>query len=152
MNTEKLLAAVKYFEKEPLRFNMRDWIQRLNPNPDPHTPPCHTAACIAGSLIILEAKAQNMGVVDYIYANRTNRDGAGWYEKKAAEILEIDENQARRLFYTEQWPINYKQDYDHFDDDFCFCQHPHLISYIKRQMVRVLQQRVATFIATNGNS
>jgi len=108
------------------------------------TPPCGTVACLAGSAMVLEAK--RLGLETWHQVCRPDEN----YEQFGMRYFNLDKDQIEALFYATQWPIHYGTLYEHFASDFFHCRHPHVVRYIKKQMVHILELRIEFFIRTNG--
>lgn len=87
-------------------LGMGDWGQKTA---------CGTTACIAGWTMILTGRASWQGTstrqkLMAVYENNTTPTISA-VEINAAELLELDDDQSRDLFYASQWPT------DIYDDD-----------------------------------
>ena len=102
MNIELLQRVRDHILEDPRRLNMHEWIinvSKKHANTWNHRyPPCGTIACIAGWTILLAYPEKKQ---EYI----SNP------EQVAANILQIDDRQARELFYIGQWPVDYQKRY-----------------------------------------
>lgn len=68
----------------------------------------------------------------------------------ARKILDIDYNQSNKLYFTCEWPEPFQRLYHDLEIDFYYCKHPHVIPWIKKEMVRVLSARIEHFILEEG--
>lgn len=139
MNIELLRESVKYFEQEPLRLDMNSWIKYAS-SFYPKNPICGTVACLAGSVMIIQARKLGLEVWHQI-----TLPGEG-YEETGARLLEISREAAKKLFYVCDWSEPYCTIYSGLAYDFAECCHPHVFAYIKRKMVEILHMRVEAFI------
>lgn len=148
MNTQKILNAVKYFEEEPLRLNMGNWIRHI-PKGQTGAPPCGTVACLAGSAIIAEAKSQGISISALIEQSGSEFELP---EKDLAmQIFGIDAVQAKLLFYTQDWPDVYNHQYSLLEKMlYDFPENINVIKLVKKYMVRILKSRVNCFIYSDG--
>lgn len=157
MNAQKLLEVVNFFEQEPLRLDMASYKNSNLPR-TAHEPPCGTTACLAGAAVTLEAYRLNVSIMTLIspdilpksfegHNGSWNKGWRGWPDA-ANTIFEISVAQEEKLYYHSQWPEPYSTDYMRFERDFYNYEHPHILAYIKKQMVRVLRDRVQNFIET----
>jgi hypothetical protein len=153
MDTQRLKNAVRYFEDEPLRLDMDDWV-RVSNNPDMHDPPCGTVACMAGSAIVLQAKERGVEIMslyqDIKYGQPVHDDlhSRQSLHDFGKEFYDLTEEQAKVLFYTGRWPQPYQRLYLQLSRDFSRCNHPHVLKHIKKAMVYVLEERVHLLINT----
>lgn len=160
MNADNLRKAVKFFEEEPLRLHMGDWLQETN---QPYcefkgfrAPPCGTVACLAGSAAILMAKElypDSKGTLTWLQrcnVHELTRSNGGW-EATGVKYFELgDKGIGGRLFYLSRWPYNFSEAYHHAACEFNYCEDPAQALRLKAEMVRVLKERVEFFIETNG--
>jgi len=142
MNVKNLHRAIQYFEQEPLRLDMGEWL-RYKPagNRNSYDPPCGTVACLAGSAAILTAKDKGIErPFDLL------NDGSTFTEIAAA-FFDLPADVCDKLFLVGRWPEPYYALYSKFTEDFFNGRYsPELAAYIKKQMVYILRLRVNDFI------
>lgn len=156
MNTKLLKRIAKTITSRPEQFDMDYWFQFHK-----NIPNCHTAACIAGWAITLgttKAKAKPMPskaarlFVPLFGTKDANDFAVSYYDEspvskgtiveKAVTLLDINNDQAKRLFYRDNWPQEYKDAFYKAVDG----QDPKdLITAAK-----VAASRIAHFIKTDG--
>lgn len=88
MNVRLLRRIQKQIAKEPKQFDMGFWFERKLPWKIPN---CGTAACIGGWAVALHNKV-------------TPENARKCRRLEPQEILELDYDQAGRLFYKQHWP------------------------------------------------
>lgn len=129
MNVKKLRKLQRWILAEPLRFDMRHWVNR-DLAKERHTP-CGTVGCLAGMAVHMEGR---------------DPYEAQWrVQDEAEEILGLDRETSNRLFFTEsmhplrkaeKWPPK-------FDRAYAKAKTP-------RGRARVAVRRIDHFIATKG--
>lgn len=123
---EVLLRVLDYIKQEPKRFNMhswgeifpkfiKDWNGNHIPNPDKTykagrkrlpIPPCNTAACLAGTVLLVTKKGKRViakekkgcEITETISFSRNTPE-------IAKEILGFTEQQSNSLFYLKNWGL-----------------------------------------------
>jgi len=121
VKTEKILRKVlDYIEQEPSRLEMGQWgyilpddvkeVDGVGGNPQP-SPPCGTIACLAGTCLLV-TKAGNDFLQEHgAFKERGQTDWVSFPDEtpeKAAEILGLSEDRAKKLFFFQKW--------DHLDE------------------------------------
>jgi len=134
MNVTKIREALNYLVAEPLRLDMGVYKSRAYTNET--KPPCGTVCCLAGAAIILEASA-------------TGRKFHSIAEP-GARLFEINLPEATRLFHVQYWPTQFKFPFQKLNYDYYNIKHPHILNYIAKARIGLLQERVAYFIASQG--
>ena len=120
---DKLRQIMAYIKEEPRRLDMLTWGTRFDPSSkekaklvlgwalsqtesadDEELPPCGTAACLAGTAMILFApdKIQHIKDDDFA-ADKIFRFGSNT-EYLAADVLGLDYYTAHMLFMSSNWP------------------------------------------------
>lgn len=166
MNEALLWKVVEHAEVEPRRFNMREWyvnatgivtdVETIDDLKNPEVfegyedvPPCGAVGCVAGTCCIISgvstkqfvAHINGMDIYEY------QMPYGGWFHN-AMNLLSLTLDQAERLFYPgygfepldkphNVWPEPFKSQY-------------HENANNPQERVRILRERVAHFIATNG--
>jgi hypothetical protein len=129
-----------FFREEPLRFNMDVWCN-LSLVPNVLTPPCKTVGCLAFGII--EATGQK-----HPYHQT--------FAEAARQTLGIDESVSDKLFYVENWPQPYRNDYQISTTD--YIRHRYnamqedqyslaVCKYLKSRMVETLCDRLDHFLS-----
>lgn len=112
INVDLLMRVIEQIEEEPRRLYMHGWGSRVDANEEGN-PPCGTVGCIAGWASLLNGA-------------HIKEDKHGFYNEHgeaipvgqhAADILNITDYEANRLFYVEDWPLEFLNDYDRIGDD-----------------------------------
>lgn len=138
MNTKLLREVVAYFKEEPRRLRMEHWTKDVVPDAGDN-PPCGTVSCVAGTTCILGGKVERFGNGMIIPSG--NRQ----WDEYAKELLDLNQNQATRLFHTSmtrgkrtklRWPKKY-------DDAYRAAKTP-------ADRVKALVSRINHFIKTKG--
>jgi hypothetical protein len=89
--------AIQYLEEEPKRFDMRTWIVPSNAaNLLEADPPCGTACCFAGAIIL---------------SNRLRVRSDSGISLKAMELLGISSASSGKLFMADNWPAKFRDAY-----------------------------------------
>jgi len=91
MNIKLLKQIRKQILKEPKQFYMGEWFTTVT---ETHIPNCGTAACIGGWAIALAKKVNPAQAHDIFLRNTMLPE----------ELLELECDEAERLFYTGNWP------------------------------------------------
>ena len=112
MNKIELKAIAKKIVKESVRFHMGHWALTGD-----SIAPCGTIGCIAGYAILRDVmKKKEMNWVNAgEYVNRKVMFSSyDTYDpaKIGAKLLGINASQANVLFYTDQWPDEFQEDYN----------------------------------------
>lgn len=117
INTRLLRRIQKQILKEPRRFLMHRWF-------------CDTAACIGGWAIALDKnfKLAKAGVLDAQSRRPTS--------ERAAQALGLRRAIAERLFYVDEWPSPFREQYDD--------------ALGRAGRARVAARRIEHFIKTKG--
>ncbi len=110
MNKELLYQIIDVIAKEPKTFDMSTW-------------GCGTTACIGGWALRLTHSTW-LSVHEDIHL-------------MARRVLELSDDEARRLFYTKHWPESFKRDYV-----LCYAN--------PEKQTDVAIRRIRHFIATDG--
>lgn len=142
MNIQNLEKAIKFFEDEPLRLNMSEWIHSVR-GISFKTPPCGTLACLAGSACLLTIAEKGQAFYDELFPD------FGW-TGIAIKYFDISEEQGNKLFFIVKWPRRYAYAYGLFLFRFNRSKHSHICNAYKKDMVSILRDRVNWFIETNG--
>ena len=97
MNVKLLRKVQKHIASEPKRFTF-DWMHESD------AAPCGTRACIAGWTLILGTPGWSNKTIDEIdtLLARRSKSGFGFYTGPASKLLDINYEQAARLFIY--WP------------------------------------------------
>jgi hypothetical protein len=129
MNVEKLRRIKEIILAEPRRLNMGDWIAAVRTDHE-SAPTCGTVGCIAGWAILEETGIRFKDIESDKTKTRYASLGE-WDEKEiharvqlAAKfgtspsasalgraILDLTYEQADDLFYTANWPVEFKNQY-----------------------------------------
>lgn len=139
MNVE-LLRQVQKTMMDTGRVDMGNWIEKTSPkadkaknNPNDHW--CGTTGCIAGWAMVLspQVKLDKFGniktltgelrekVLETMTQKSWCRDATkeqieGWIDAADAEtgqvLLDLSDDEAQRLFYTENWPAKFEDAYN----------------------------------------
>lgn len=130
MNKELLERVKQHILEEPKRLKMGSWGRRVNPlNSD--YPACGTVGCIGGwSIFLAEPKwlTANAGeLIQYCEVELPS---------DARRLLELERDQAARLFCTDEWPEGFHEQYND------------AVTYVDR--ARITAARIDHFIATEG--
>lgn len=96
MNIELLRKIAAVIQENPRQFSIRDWhtakglgpFGKLNTIPEKKRVACGTTHCIAGWAQVLSSKSSH----------------SGWAKEVAMEKLGLNEDEANRLFYADNWP------------------------------------------------
>ncbi len=93
MNVAKLRAVMNHIAEHPEEFEMTEW--------------CGSVGCIAGHTLALDRQL-HMGAdtLDIVML------GGMAIMREAAEVLGLNFDQARRLFFAEGWPEPFRSSYD----------------------------------------
>jgi hypothetical protein len=134
MNVRLLRKVKDHILAEAQHFDMGFWVNSGEHPPRRKEQTCGTTCCIAGwaNAMTISPRAYKKLTVDQyqhkIYGSRDN----------AAISLGLDDSQARKLFYTPDWPYEFQHRLE---------QHkPGTKAYAK-----VAAERIEHFIATNGS-
>jgi len=142
-NTERLRATVAAVKADPNSFDMGAWF-------------CGTTACFGGHAMRVKAQEEQttLSLVKYdedalrLYeplraespTTARCRFGAGpdkYIPHEAAEYLELDDDQADRIFHAEEWPSQFEDEYERAR-----------AARNAAWMAQTLEDRVEHFIAT----
>ncbi len=112
MNVKSLNSIIRWIQRvhDPRHFDMSNWVERND---------CGTSFCIAGKAIDLsgqfELKFDELENGEYFVGknNRTLKNHHGI----AAKLLGLNFKQAKKLFYTSNWPRKFIVDPDASLDD-----------------------------------
>lgn len=130
MHVERLQQIKAHILEEPRRLNMSGWIWTNQEGTD-WAPPCGTMGCLAGWAMLLfdphTARQYVQGDTDVMP------------EDRGAELLELEYEQAKRLFYQTHWPGDLSERYE----DAAVAR-----NYPAR--AQATADRIDRFIATNG--
>lgn len=128
MNVKLLRKVAKHILAEPKRFVMWTWMREKGAGaydftsdasdnrPVPFAK-CGTAACIAGWTCILSGDS-------------SPRD----FETRAADLLNINDTKAKRLFLLDMWPVKFRA--------------PYRKAVSQRAFVKIAANRIEHFIKT----
>jgi hypothetical protein len=133
MNVELLLQVSEHITQLPNRLHMNSWIldsagwrttfESDNGFDQIYYAPCGKACCLGGWAVILGGHPEYHNYDDV--------------EHKALELLQLDEYQGDRLFYVQNWPTRYKNDYNQAKGQY--------------ERAQVAAKRIRWFIDTNGS-
>lgn len=126
MKRKELINLKQFIAEEPRRFTMSTWLAKIGDGIEAYSlleqPPCDTAACLGGSLILMH--------------------GLPWHESgesfgnRAAAIAKLTLREKERLFYLSGWPIRYRNQYR--------------LATTPSNRIKVAQRRIQYFLDTNG--
>lgn len=129
MNTKLLNKIIRHIREKPKRFDMKILAKKSR------LTPCGTAACIAGWAVLLtRADKQDKksfhslidsGLLSFWYAG--------------ASAIGLDQEEARQLFETYNWPTRYRAPFNRAE---------HLGHH--RKAVEIAVRRIRHFIKTKG--
>lgn len=126
INVELLERVASYIEQHPAELDMDDWCKTHEPALPNSTlgllRPCGTVACIAGHTVLLSGGSTDASI-----------------PAQAQRLLNLDFEQADRLFYRDNWPELYADKYE----DCVESDNNHARAW-------VTSARIAHFIATEG--
>ena len=124
MNIELLNKVKAAILEHPDKFHMGSW--------------CGTACCIAGHVVQI-ADPECMRIV------MERRLPGYWISDRAAELLELSNDEASRLFFVATWPEEDQEAADDADD-----LNNVLAFQLAMAMSKVAAARIDRFIKTNG--
>lgn len=122
----KLREIKKAILEEPKRINMDVWVDSQFRPRSKEKPPCGTSACIAGHAVILDKNQRKILIEDGVLKiTRKKKTKHGIvevmdfnhqkvvfdFEQKGREILGLTINQAKKLFYNANWPLDLLNEY-----------------------------------------
>lgn len=157
MNTKLLNKIKRTITRRADQFDMRYWFMKLRKeiNTVSH---CGTTACLAGWAITLGDEKNKLGkkkAFSPLKGIRNNFRGSfGKSEEspdyivlfqseevinKASELLGINRDQAMRLFFSQNWP-----------EQFRYTNGVYFYNLSKKEQAEVACKRIDHFIATNG--
>jgi len=121
MNVKLLEKVKQHIIEEPKRFDMALFEVSIEDYPIAFLeyPKCGTVACIAGWACILSGQKPVI------------------WERNAIKLLDIDKDQAARLFFDENWPGKYQGEYLRTKEQ-------------SKERAQVACERIDHFIATEG--
>lgn len=128
MNTRLLRKVKRHILEEPKRLDMGTWGESSRRSP------CGTVGCIAGWGMVLSQKHPER------FIGEENADAlaellGSWTEDPGASALGITTEQARRLFYVDQWPEHFRKGYGRL---------------AKQKKAERVAERIEHFIKTRG--
>jgi hypothetical protein len=104
MNKEMFLRVADAIEKEqledgkPFRFEMSDWVRRYsNPSINNHGNFCGTAACVAGTAVLLK-HGDNLHTEGRHYFTLNGREKLFEYQDEGTRIMGLERRAAEHLF------------------------------------------------------
>lgn len=100
MNTKLLNQVAEAILDEPRKFNMDDFVMPSDKSP------CGTACCIGGHAIAIAYRYKKLSDVRQIYDRGCTISSAA---KAALKLVGFG---AENLFYTLNWPTEFKEAYD----------------------------------------
>lgn len=147
MNTRLLRKIQKEILAEPLRFDMRLWLDQTS-----DVAPCGAAACIAGWAVLMDLQ-QKQGIdwreaAGKAQAKEQNTVKGFYFFDRARKLLALTDPQGRRLFFLERWPTKFIRAY-HDRWDHC-CKGPGRRQQAAVKMAALTVKRIDHFIATKG--
>lgn len=99
-----LKVAKRAILEEPRRLDMEHWGLKVTKK----VSPCNTTGCVAGWLVI---KHDHISLANTSKAIIAFNVAMGAAADRATEILNVSEAAANRLFYVNEWPYPFKNDY-----------------------------------------
>jgi hypothetical protein len=100
VNITELRLAADAIESEPRSFGMADWAKIQVEADDPRGA-CRTACCVAGT--VFATRVRSFQRRDFSRHGWLKDDLAARVKRTAGKILELDEEQADRLFSDGSW-------------------------------------------------
>lgn len=141
MNIKLLRQIQQVIRKSPTQFNMGDWITRHADETDHGAPigvgKCGTACCIAGWATVLNGK-RKLAKVPHT-----------WMAEPGQRALDITDEQAGRLFWTQQWPLYFRDKYWKLSDAALQADLSKRCVFAAR-LADVACERIDHFIKTDG--
>jgi hypothetical protein len=139
MNIKLLKRIIRKIRQEPKQFDMDTFFFKRRRG----VPNCGTTACIAGWAIALNKRLKPINAARTLDPSFAS-DGEGVLtlecprnpEKHGAKALKLELEDAKRLFYTENWPCEFRQDHQNAETP--------------RAKVNVTIERIKHFIKTRG--
>lgn len=142
MNVKLLKRIANIIQRRADQFNMSYWFHE-----SAFSSHCKTESCIAGWALTLTDTKKKTLAQPLLTARDIKPDFGGCnfidgYENKdvvlrARKVLDLNEEQSRRLFYVEKWPFNFELAYRH-------------ATRHSKENARIAANRIRHFIKTNG--
>lgn len=149
MNIQLLRRIQKVIVKRAKQFNMDTWFSLMErQSRGVH---CGTTACLAGWALTVASQAKRKKLFQPLLAAKSVDKNFGDIKlmlggnenhlmcKKGAEVLELNEDQAEKLFYLPNWPQDLHDRYD---------AARRTQSY--NEQAAIASERIDRFIASNG--
>ncbi len=137
MNTELLREIQKAILDTPTRFDMSDWIQKADESP------CGTTACIAGYAVLIdELQKKNETLQNTKEITKFRAEIEDWVEEngtipfRAQKLLDLTNDQCRRLFHVSRWPSQFWARWD--------------FELPRLELAKIASERIDFFIKTEG--
>jgi len=113
MNTRLLRKIEKHITDEPEKFDMADWIGSDYTKTRPH---CGTTCCIGGWAAVetgwrVVSRKDIWGYFEHYFVDPNNKEFAPLSAMMSAarKALNINEKEADRLFYSDNWPSPFQE-------------------------------------------
>lgn len=139
INVRLLRRIQREIKAEPRRFVMFTFVDVSDA-----VAPCSTAACIAGSAMLLDAidtgRAPGWKQAG-IKINQIKK--CSTFETRACEILGLDRTQGCRLFFTSEWPQVFRTPFE-------LLERLQATTAVRRKMAAIANRRIDHFIKTKG--
>ena len=148
MNKVLLRKIIRKIQRRPLTFSMSTWLEKADKENE--GTPCGTVGCIAGWAVALspdvspevQKTLDRFHAKEFVHFSIDNQIAGGQtrIKREAIRLLGITHGQARRLFFDDQWPVEFHREYTY----------PAYNEAIKLKNAKVAIRRIRHFIKTKG--